>query len=366
MFSIGNVVFVGLGRVGLRTLKLFKELVRDAYIYAVDSNPDVVNLISDLDNVEFHIYKSEVVDVLIKKADLVVTALPSNIAFKVVSDLVSKCVNVVDVSFFAEDPYVLEDIVSKCDSIFIPDAGFAPGYSNLVVGYGVNLLGNVDSIEVFVGGIPSKPIPPLGYVITWNPLDLIEEYVRPARIVEESKIKFVDPLETIVEVDLGDLGRFEGFISDGLRTLLKNIRVRNMREVTLRWPNHLSKMKFLRDIGLMSKELINIGDISVRPAEVLAKLLEMYLPKEVDDIAVIYVVVRGIDKEYSELAVLRGTPENPATPTFTALAHAYTAKLVYEGRVRKGIQPLEKLIEFKSDYEDYLRSKEVNIVSKLR
>ena len=365
MFSIGNVVFIGLGRVGFKTLKLFRELIRDTHIYAVDSNPNVGSLISSLDNVEFHLYKSEVVNELVRKADLVVTALPSNTAFNIVSNLVKECVDIVDVSFFSEDPYILEDTVSKCNSVFVPDAGFAPGYSNLVVGYAVNLLGSVDSVEIYVGGIPSKPIPPLGYIITWNPLDLIEEYVRPARIVEDFNIKFVDPLETIVEVDLGDLGRFEGFISDGLRTLLRNVKVKKMREVTLRWPNHLSKMKFLRDIGLMSKELINISNVSVKPAEVLAKLLEIYLPKEADDIAIAYVVVRG-SREYSELAVLRGDPENPATPTFTALVHAYTAKLVYEGRVRKGIQPLEKLIEFKSEYEDYLRSKGVNITFKLR
>jgi saccharopine dehydrogenase-like NADP-dependent oxidoreductase len=365
VLGIGDVVFIGLGRVGFRTLKLFKELVRDVHVYVVDSNPNVGNLISCLSDVEFYLYKPEVINELVRKADLVVTALPSNTAFNIVSDLVRRCVDVVDVSFFSEDPYILEDVVKGCNSTFVPDAGFAPGYTNLVVGYGINLLGNVDSVEVFVGGIPSKPIPPLGYVITWNPLDLIEEYVRPARVVEDFKIKFVDPLETIVDVDLGGLGRFEGFVSDGLRTLLRNVRVRNMREVTIRWSNHLSKMKFLRDIGLMSKELIRVGDVAVRPAEVLAKLLEMYLPKEAEDIAIAYVVVRG-GREYSELAVLRGSPEEPATPTFTALVHAYTAKLVYEGRVGSGIQPLEKLVEFKGGYEDYLRSKGVSITSRLR
>ena len=361
---MGDVLFLGLGRVGLRSLRLFRELVRDAYIYAVDRDPDVGRLLNGLDGVEFHAYGPEVLGDLVKKAKLAVTALPSSVAFNVISELVKRGVSVVDVSFFAEDPYVLEEHVARYKSVFVPDAGFAPGYSNLVVGRVVKELGAIEAVEILVGEVPLGSAPPLDHAVTWNPSDLIEEYTRPARVVEDYEVRYVDPLESVMEVELEGLGKFEGFLSDGLRTLIKNVKAKHMREVTIRRPGHLSKMRLLRDLGLMSKEAVRVGDVSVKPAELLAKLLEARMPKDLECLAVLNVRVSSPRREVSELAVLRGGPENPAIPTFTALVQACTAKLVYEGEVEGGIRPLETLAEFKEEYENYLRSKGVNITLK--
>jgi saccharopine dehydrogenase-like NADP-dependent oxidoreductase len=356
---MSDVLFIGLGRVGLRSLKLFKELVRDVRIYAVDKDPSVRRLVDSLGDVEFHEYKPELLGDLAKKTSLAVTALPSSVAFDVISEFVKRGVSVVDVSFFVEDPYLLEKYVVRHGSVFVPDAGFAPGYSNLVVGHAVKELGVLDSVDIFVGEVPLGSAPPLDHVVTWNPLDLIEEYTRPARVVEDYQVKAVDPLESMVEVELSGLGRFEGFVSDGLRTLIRNVRARRMREVTIRRPGHLGKMRLLRDLGLMSREVMRVSDVEVRPAELLAKLLEARTPKDVECLAMLYVKANGPRGEISELATLRGTPESPAIPTFTALVHAYTAKLVYEGEVRSGVRPLEDLAEFKDEYDSYLRSKGV-------
>ncbi len=360
-----SVMFLGIGRVGLKTLQLFKELISDSYIYALDKDPSLKEVVSLLDGVEFHVYSDEVFEDVARKVDLAVTALPASNAFRIVGNLVRKCVDVVDVSFFPEDPYELRGLVDDCGSVFVPDAGFAPGYSNLIVGDLVSRLNDVESIDIMVGGIPAEPIPPLGYVVTWNPSDLIEEYVRPARIVERGLLKYVDPLESVIKLDVEGVGVLEGFISDGLRTLINNVKVRNMREVTLRWPGHIGGMKLLRDLGLMSKEPIRVGDVYVRPSDVLAELLALKLSKRVDDIAIINVVATyGGGSKRSELAVLRGSPESPATPTFTALTHAYTAKLAYDGILPKGIHPLEDLSQFKRHYDEYLRSKGVILRSK--
>ncbi len=361
-----DVMFLGLGRVGLKTLFLFKELVKDSYIYALDKDPSLGEVVKRLDNVEFHVYDGKVFDNLTYKVDLAVIALPSSTAFKIIEKLVSRCVDVVDVSFFSEDPYHLKNFVDDCNSVFVPDAGFAPGYSNLIVGSAVSKLNDVESVDIMVGGIPADPIPPLGYVVMWNPADLIEEYVRPARVVEDGVLKYLDPFEVTVQLDLEGVGVLEGFISDGLRTLLRNVKVRNMRELTLRWPGHIRGMKLLRDLGLMDKDLIKVDDVVVRPSDVLAKLFEVKLSKRVNDIAVIYVTINyGGNRKYSELVMLRGTPENPATPTFTALVHAYTAKLAYNSAILRGIQPLENLSMFKEMYDEYLKSKGVLSSSQL-
>ncbi|MCS7108509.1 MAG: saccharopine dehydrogenase C-terminal domain-containing protein [Sulfolobales archaeon] len=355
---MGDVLFLGLGRVGLRTLYLFRELARNSHIYALDKDPSLSSVIRNVDGVEFRTYSEDVVDELASKVDLAVTALPSAVAFRVVERLVNKCIDVVDVSFFPEDPYILNKAVEDCNSVFIPDAGFAPGYSNLVVGYIVKKYRNVESIDIMVGGIPKRPIPPLGYVVTWNPSDLIEEYIRSARIVENGVLRYVDPFDVVVELNLEGIGLLEGFVSDGLRTLIRNIDVRNMREITLRWPGHIESMKLLRDLGLMSKDLIRVGDSYVRPSELLAKLLEDKLSMKINDIAVIYVVAKSSNgRRHSELSVLEGTPESPATSTFTALVHAFTAGLAHSRKVPQGVQPLENLSMFKDEYDAYLKGK---------
>lgn len=359
---MSEVTVLGLGRVGYRTLKLLHELLPDANFNAVDANPGVKPLAEALGRTVFHVYSQDVLKELAKKSDLFVTALPSSTAFPILKSLAEECVDIVDVSFTREDPYLLEPVVEKCGTVFIPDAGFAPGYSNLIAGYVEKELGGLESIDIMVGGIPSYPIPPLGYVVTWNPFDLIEEYKRPARIIRNGELVAVDPLSETITVDVEGVGMLEGFVSDGLRTLLRNIRARNMREVTLRWPGHVGYMKFLRDLGLMSEDYLEIDNTRVQPVRVLAKIFETRLKADVNDVAILHVEATGIGGgRYVETAVLQGTVENPATPFFTALVHAYASYLAAKRLVKPGVQPLENMSEHKQGFQEFLEAKNVKI-----
>ena len=117
-------------------------------------------MLSGLDGVEFHVYRPDVLIELVERAKLAVTALPSSIALNMISELVKRRVSVIDVSFFAEEPYVLEEHVARYKSVFAPDAGLTPGYSNLVVGHAVEELGAVETVEILVGEVPLEPVPP--------------------------------------------------------------------------------------------------------------------------------------------------------------------------------------------------------------
>ena len=50
----------------------------------------------------------------------------------------------------------------------IPDLGVAPGMINILTGYGAGKLDKVDSIKLYVGGIPVKPEPPLNYNVVFS------------------------------------------------------------------------------------------------------------------------------------------------------------------------------------------------------
>lgn len=356
------ILLSGLGRVGYRTFKYLREIIKDAVFYVVEADKSRLELVKGINRVETYLYEPGILGRLAEKADLAVTALPSTMGFRTVLELADKCIDIVDVSFFNEDPYILEKIVEDCGNRVAVDAGFAPGYSNMVVGYASFVLGLNKDIEIAVGGIPRENIPPIGYAITWNPRDLLEEYTRPARYVEKGEVKSQHPLDYSAKINIEGIGLLEGFLSDGLRTMLRNIKAENMRELTLRWPGHIDAMRVLHSLGFLDKSEIDLNNANIRAIDFTARILERRLSMKTPDMAILLVRAIGDDgSAYTELALLYGTPDDPATPVFTALVHAYTAWITLSKSLKFGIYPLENLYSFKKEYEEYLKSKGVLI-----
>ena len=191
---------------------------------------------------------------LIKRSDVVVSALPGSISFRIVSRLLRMGMNVVDTGFMAEDPMSLEADARKSGCIYIPDAGYAPGLTNVLAGHIYKTI-SPSSIEICVAGLPSEDIPPFHHAPTFNVEGLIDEYTRPARIVREGSVVELDPLSEIKRISFPGFRHLEAFYTDGLRTLLSTLHVRNMYELTLRYPGHLEAMKFVRDMGFFSSSV---------------------------------------------------------------------------------------------------------------
>lgn len=228
--------------------------------------------------------KGDVESIDLGAVDLAISALPGPVAYKAAHRLLERGIDLIDISYMPEDALSLHDVAKAAGARYIPDAGIAPGLSNMLVGRLVSEMGRLEYVKIYVGGVPRTPVGPLGYSITWSPHDLIEEYTRPARIVRDGRLELVDPLSDIEIVDT-PLGKMEAFYTDGLRTLLKTLRVPNMFEKTLRWPGHVERIRLLRDLGLTSDEQIE----GVRPRQVLAALL-MRLKFDVPDVVYMRVV----------------------------------------------------------------------------
>ena len=174
--------------------------------------------------------------------DLVIGALPGRLGFNALKAAVEAGVDIVDVSYMPENPLTLHEDAERAGIIIIPDCGVAPGLTNILAGYGASRLDAVNYIHIMVGGIPEKPIPPLGYTITWSAIDLLEEYTRPARIVLNGEVVEVPALSGLETVKFPGLGILEAFYTDGLRTLIHTMpNVAEMWEKTLRYPGHAEK-----------------------------------------------------------------------------------------------------------------------------
>src|SRR5690606_17307027 len=105
-------------------------------------------------------------------------------------------------------------------------------------------------------------------------IDVIEEYVRPARYVQNGAIVVREALSDPELIDFEGIGTLESWNSDGLRTLIQTMpHIPDMIEKTLRYPGTIEYLRLLRESGFFSQEPIDINGTSVRPIDVTARLL---------------------------------------------------------------------------------------------
>tara|TARA_B100000700_G_scaffold56143_1_gene60476 strand:+ start:701 stop:1762 length:1062 start_codon:yes stop_codon:yes gene_type:complete len=196
----------------------------------------------------------------IKKYDFAVNCLPGFMGFDVLQTLIELNISCTDISFMPEDCLELNDLAIRRKCTVIPDAGIAPGLSNLIVG---NIVKNNDikSIKIMVGGLPKEKTPPWNYKAPFSPIDVIEEYTRPARIVKDGKIKTRKALSDLEIFELEGIGELESFLTDGLRTLMysddKISKIPNMSEHTIRYPGHADLVQKMIDEGKFSDTIVN-------------------------------------------------------------------------------------------------------------
>jgi saccharopine dehydrogenase-like NADP-dependent oxidoreductase len=149
----------------------------------------------------------------------------------------------------------------------------SPGLSGLAVGRAAALLDALDEVNIFVGGLPAARHWPFEYRSVFSPTDVIEEYTRPARVVEGGRVVVRPALSGVEPLEVPGVGTVEGFYSDGLRTLLTTVKARNLCEKTLRYPGHADRMRMLREAGFFSSEPIAVDGAFVIPRKLTEALL---------------------------------------------------------------------------------------------
>lgn len=288
----------------------------------------------------------------IKKFDLVVGTLPGTLGFQACKASISAKVDMVDVSYMPEDVMKLNKAALKADVCIIPDCGMSPGISNILIGRAVSKLDKVENINWLNGGLPEKPVPPLGYVITWSVKDLIDMYSRKVNIVKDGEIIQVEAMSGLEEITFPSVGKLEAFYTDGLRTLLHTVKsAKNMWEKTLRYPRHIEKIKLLKTLGFFDEKPIEIKNLQISPREITAKLLERKLKKpEIPDIVVMRVEVGGLKdgKRVTYTYHMLERYDKKGKVTAMARTTAYTASVVAQLVAKKpieekGVIPPEKL-----------------------
>ncbi len=274
-----NVCVVGCGMQGSVAAH---DLAKSGHkVVVVDANAKNLSKLSRYENIKtrrFDVMKRNQFVKFMKNFDITLGALPSALGFYTMECAIAAGVDLVDMSYLPEDPFFLHGAAKKRKIKIIPDAGFAPGLSNILIGEAYKKFGGLDRLRILVGGIPQEPIPPFNYRITWSPADLLEEYTRPARIIRNYRETTVETLSGIKEFNMPKIGRLECFYTDGLRTLMKTLRnVKDMEEKTIRYPGHAKLFKTIIECGFLSENPILINKRSCTPKSVTLDILKNML-----------------------------------------------------------------------------------------
>ncbi|MCX6094036.1 MAG: saccharopine dehydrogenase NADP-binding domain-containing protein [Candidatus Bipolaricaulota bacterium] len=231
----------------------------------------------------------------VAKADLVVSAVPGFLGYRTLQAVLEARKRVVDIAFFPEDPFGLDSLAKANGVTALVDCGVAPGMSNLLVGRESARLDRTTRVRIYVAGLPTVRVLPYEYKAGFSPIDVIEEYTRPSRVVEDGALRVKAALSDLEHVDVEGIGTLEAFVTDGLRTLLATIPCPDMAEKTMRYPGHAERIRLLRDSGFFGADPIDIHGASVRPVDVAAALLfplwQMHDGDE--DVTVMRIVVDG-------------------------------------------------------------------------
>lgn len=231
--------------------------------------------------------------------DIVVTAVPGFMGYKTLEAVINAGKNVVDISFFPEDALQLDKLAKGKNVTVIADCGVAPGVSNFIIGrYNEEM--KIDSFECYVGGLPADPQPPFYYKAPFSPVDVIQEYIRPARLVENGKIVTKPALSEREMMQFEGVGELEAFNTDGLRSLVYTMgHVPDMKEKTLRYPGHIDLIIALQQAGFFDATIkLRFEETDITPLQFTSRLLvnEWKLNPGEEEFTVMKVIVNGEGK----------------------------------------------------------------------
>lgn len=372
-----KIIVLGAGMVG-RAIAI--DLSKNYNVTSVDINRDHLKIVENqgVKTMAKDLSNLDQIPKLLEDFDLVVSCVPGYMGFKIVESAIKAKKPTVDISFMPEDFMLLNDLAIQNDVTVIADCGVAPGMPNLLLGFH-NKRMKVNDFFYMVGGLPKIRNYPFQYKAPFSPIDVLEEYTRPARCKENGKLVVKEALSEPQIYWFDKIGDLEGFNTDGLRSLLKTMdHIPNMKEKTLRYPGHIDQIKVLKSAGFFSIDPLKIGEKDISPIEFTSRILfdNWKLQPEEPEFTVMRVEISGIEngKEVTISYDLYDEYDPQTKQWSMARTTGYTAtaavNLIAKNMLRKsGVFPLEIIGENEDHFEfilNFLKDRNINYVKRIK
>jgi len=362
---MSKVIVLGAGMVGSA---MAIDMASKHHVTLTDLSQDVLNNVkqksSDLTIKQLDVTNKEILQKTIKQHDLVINAVPGFLGFETLRSIIEAGMNVIDIAFFPENSLELDALAKEYNVTAIVDCGVAPGMDNVILGY-YNEIMKLRDFECLVGGLPKVKKWPFCYKAPFSPIDVIEEYTRPARYVEHGELVVREPLTDCEYVEFDDVGTLESFNSDGLRSIIYTMpHIPNMKEKTLRYPGHVEYVRVLKESGFFSEEKMEVNGSKISPLDFTSKILfnEWELGETEEEITVLRVTLKGEnEKGQSEEVVYTMHDEYNSETNTSSMARTtgYTAtaaaNLFLDGLFsEKGVFPPELVGKHKACFDYFI------------
>lgn len=314
---------------------------------------------SKIEAVELNAECDQALREVVARGDVVVNALFYTFNERVAQAAIDTKVHAVDlgghIGGVTDHILQLHEQAQAAGVTIVPDLGVAPGMVNILTGYGASKLDEIDSIKLYVGGIPTEPKPPLHYTRVFSLEGVFDHYTEASKMIQKGNLVEVPSMSGIEPIYFDEFGVLEAFYtSGGISTLYKTFPdVKTLEYKTIRYKGHAEKFKLLVDLDFLNKDNIVEVDgqeISVRSVvrEALKKKLE--LGKKIDAVLLRAIIVgeqkqEQITYEY-EMVVKKDVEANvTAMARATASTVSVVAQMIGGGTIEKrGVYPPEQIV----------------------
>jgi len=238
---------------------------------------------------EFDVNDVDLLASQIERSDLVVNLL----APRFQPDIARECVRIgrsmVSASYRDDRIRDFDDDASRKGVLLLTEVGLDPGIDHMTAMSLIDRIkaggGAVVSFESYGGGLPAPDTldNPFGYVITWNPRNVVMAGERGASFLDRGQIRMV-PFHHLFQNSwpvkvpgVGDMEAYPNRSSLSYRTLYGIEEAENMIRGTIRYPGFCESWTRIARLGLPN-ETLQIPDLGDRT---WAELVEMFVPTQV-------------------------------------------------------------------------------------
>lgn len=239
----------------------------------------------------------------LEPVDVVLSCVPYWMHPKIVPVAIQTATNMLDMGGDTEvtlETMKFDEAAKAAKVSIVPDCGLAPGLVNNLATYLMSQLDEVDSVNLYCGGLPQNPKPPFNYKLVFNIEGLVAEYTDEAFAIRDGKLTRLETLADLEYIEWPGLGKMEAFVTSGGTSTAPFTfegSVRNYEYKTIRFPGHCERMRIFLDFGFWGKEAIDVDGVKVRPIDVFHRLMSDALRDDEDkDQVLVRAIVSGTKK----------------------------------------------------------------------